>query len=64
MHLKYLGGKTDYKKYVHVFFVTQFAKLDGWLPKEDKIDEWLKQETGVYVEPTLWGYHIYEVVSV
>jgi hypothetical protein len=61
MHLKYLGGKTDHNKYVHVFYLTEFAKLDGWLPDEEKLNLALSLEKGMYVKPTLWGYHIFEV---
>jgi hypothetical protein len=61
MHLKYLGGKTDHKKYVHIFFLTEFAKLEGWLPKEEKLDYALSLKPDLYMEPTLWGYHIYYI---
>ncbi len=63
LHLKYLGGKTDYNKYVHVYFLTEYAKIDGWFPKEDKLEQMLNKDENVYVVPTIWGYHVYEVVS-
>lgn len=61
MHLKYLGGKTDHKKYLHVFYLTEHAKLDGWLPKDDKLDQLLSFDEDWYFDPTLWGYHVYYV---
>jgi hypothetical protein len=61
MYINYLGGKTNYKKWVQVFYLTEFAKLNGWLPDDKRLDSYLELDEGCYVVPVLWGYNIIEV---
>ena len=61
MYLNYLGGKTNRMKRVHVYYLTEYGKVNGWLPDESTLNEWLQCDSGIYTQPTLWGYHVVEI---
>jgi hypothetical protein len=65
MHIKYLGGKTNYEKWVHVFYDSEYAHNPdiGWMPKDNKLNEWLDLKDGTYCTPTLWGNYVFVVHS-
>lgn len=60
MRLQYVGGKTDHKKYAHVYFL---GNIDGWLPKEKTLDEWLKLDYGQHVLTAYAGFFIVDITG-
>lgn len=64
MHLKYLGGKTDHSKYVHVYYLTEHDNMSAYLPPERMLDTWLKSDTGLYSIPGDMGKFIIQIIPV
>lgn len=61
MKINYLGGKMKNRKVLHVFFATEYGQIDGWMPKENKLNELLELNDGLYHATAVWGYHLFSI---